>query len=183
MKKSKLLLVGAIISIFIFILIFQLVVHQNVKDVKANKKPMQILSKKLELSDFTSLAVAGRFHIYYEQSEEQSVQIEAPDYHLDSVVTKVSNKVLEIHSGLGLQKKDSVVIYISGKALDSLALMLSPHFETTNQISGRRLYLDFGGNSSAKLNLNYDTLIYKNTSLGSIQLKGEITNIELIEDR
>lgn len=183
MKKSNLLLVGALISIFIFTLIFQLAVHQNVKEEKATRKPMQMLVQNRKVIDFTSISAAGRVSIHFEQGEKSSLQINAPNYQMDSVITTVTNKILEVRLGSGLRKRDSVVIHIIGVKLDSLVLASDTYFETKGLVSGSQIYCDFRDDSSAKLNLDYDKVIYQNTSTGVVNLKGEVNNIEIKEDK
>nr|WP_299389046.1 DUF2807 domain-containing protein [Allomuricauda sp.] len=183
MKKSSLLLLGALGSIFIFTLIFQVAVHQNVKEVKANQKPMVMQEIELNIPSFSSIAAGGNIKIYFEHSTGHILRVNAPDYQMDSVVAKVTGRTLHLGPGKGLRSKDSVVVHVGSPGLDSLVLSSNAHFTTKGQISGPLLQLVLKDDSSAQLDLAVDKLIYKNTSSGQVTLKGAIKNLEIMEDK
>lgn len=179
MKKSNLILLGAVVAIVFFSLIFQLSVHGYIKKERANQKPVEMVMEMRDTPAFTAISAKGRVKIKFEQDTTRFVQIHAPNYILDSLFTKVNESRLDIELGVGLKKKDSVLIHITNPSLNGILLHTNASFETLEMISGSNLELDFKDESSGKLELNYTHVTYRNTTTGSVDLKGEIANIKL----
>ncbi|WP_190809093.1 DUF2807 domain-containing protein [Flagellimonas sp. S3867] len=183
MKKSNLILLVALGIALFFTLVFQLSVHSNVKKAEANKVAVEIISESRATFHFNGIVSKNRVKVIFNQSEDSKVVVEAPEYIIDSVSTFVVNQKLVIQVSEKLKKKDSILIHIDHTALNSLELNDSSHFETNGQISGENLHLEFKDESSANLNLSYDFVKYINNTEGTVNLQGEIKEIELASNK
>ncbi len=183
MKKSNLILLGALAAIVFFSLIFQLSVHRNVKEVKANQKPVEMISRTREVSNFFGIVAEGPMKIHFAQDTISVLEINAPDYIVDSIQTSVTDQILDISVGSKLKNKDSVIIRIANPELQALTLGSRAHFETLGEVSGTYLHLRFNEDSSGNLNLNYDSLKHENNSTGTVILDGKVTAINLSENK
>lgn len=183
MKKSNLILWGALAAIVFFSLIFQLSVHSHVKELKANKKPVEMISQAREVFTFTGIKAEGPMKILFEQDATSALEIKAPNYIVDSIQTKITDQTLDLAVSSKLKKRDSVVIRIANPRLHALTLGSKTHFETVGKVSGTHLHLQFNENSSGNLNLNYDSLKHENNSTGTVILNGKVTSINLTENK
>ncbi len=183
MKRSNLILLGALAAIVFFSLIFQLSVHSYVKKTKANQKPVEMISQTREVSNFTKIKAEGPMQVLFEQDMNSALEIKAPNYIVDSVQTKITDQTLEIAVGSKLKKKDSIIVQITNPELQALTLGSKTHFETVGEVSGTHLYLRFNDNSSGNLNLKYDSLKHENYSTGTVILNGKVTSINLTENK
>ncbi|MEM9649359.1 MAG: DUF2807 domain-containing protein, partial [Bacteroidota bacterium] len=181
MKKSNLILTGALVSLFFFTLLFQLTVHSHVKREKATIKPVEILTQNREVDHFNSITVDGRVTVVFTQNLETSIQLKAPNYFIDSVNTRVQDKGLHISLGKGLKRKDSAVIHVGNSTLASLLLQSKATFLSVGELTGDSLSLEFKDESTADIQLNYNTIQYSNSSSGQINLEGNLTKIKLKE--
>ncbi|MGW9686638.1 GIN domain-containing protein [Flagellimonas sp. 2504JD1-5] len=179
MKKSNLILLGALGAALFFSLVFQLSVHSNVKKEKANEVPVEALTESRAVPHFEGIAIKNRIKVTFSQSEDTQVVVEAPNYIIDSISTAVVDKKLIIESFKKLRKKDSITIQINHPTLKILELNDDSHFETNGQISGEHLNLIFKDKSSGNLNLSYDFVTYINNTEGKVNLQGEIKKIDL----
>lgn len=183
MKKSNLILLGALAAIVFFSLIFQLSVHSYVKEGKANQKPVEVISQTREVSTFAEIKAEGPMKILFEQDVNPALEIMAPNYIVDSIRTKMTNQTLDIVVGSKLKKKDSIIVRIANPELRALTVGSNTHFETVGQISGTHLHLQFNENSSGNLDLKYDSLKHENNSTGTVILNGKVTSINLTENK
>ncbi len=176
-------MLGALAAIVFFSLIFQLSVHSNVKEIKANRKPVEMISQTREAPSFTGLKAVGSIKILFTQNANTVLEINAPDYIADSVQTKVTDQILDISVGSKLKKRDSIIIRITNPELQALTLGSDAHFETVGEVSGTLLHLQFNEESSGNLKLNYDSLKHENNSTGTVILNGKVTAINLTENK
>ncbi|MEX0312850.1 MAG: DUF2807 domain-containing protein [Allomuricauda sp.] len=183
MKKSNLILLGALGAAIFFSLVFQLSVHSNVKKEKANEVPVEVVSESRTLSLFDGILIEDRISVVFRQSETSKVVVNAPNYIIDSVITETVDRNLIIKATKKLKKKDSIHIQIDHPTLTALELHNNSHFEADGQISGGQLNLIFKDNSSANLNLDYDAVKYTNNTQGKVNLQGEIKKIDLVSDK
>ena len=183
MKKSNLILLGALAAIVFFSLIFQLSVHSNVKAIKANQKPVEMISQIREVPAFVGINAEGNVRILFTQDSIMELKVNAPSYIVDSVQVSVSNQTLDLKVGSKLKKKDSIVVQITNPELQALNLGSDVHFETVGEVTGNHLHLKFTKNSSGNLNLSYDSLKHENNSTGTVILNGKITAIDLSENK
>lgn len=182
MKKSNLILLGALGTALFFSLVFQVAVHSNIKKGKANEIPVEIISEFRTVSYFDAIKATNRVKIVFNQNDTVKVVVKAPNNIIDSVSTKVVNKKLVINTSNKLKKTDSVLLLIDAPMLTKLELNDNSHFETNGSISGEKIHLEFKGESSGNLNLSYEFVQYLNNSEGEINIKGEINQIDLISN-
>lgn len=183
MKKSSLILWGVLIAILLFSFIFQLSVHSYVKDGKANRKPVQMLTQNRPLAHFTAIKASGRLNILIEQQDSAAIQVNAPNYLIDSIRTVVINDTLDISVVSSLKKKDSIVLNISNPEYHGLHINSEVSIESDGILSGTNLDLSFSDQSSGKLKLSYEHLNYSNTSTGSVHLNGKVNQLNFMEEK
>ncbi|MEX0363344.1 MAG: DUF2807 domain-containing protein [Allomuricauda sp.] len=183
MKKSSLILWGALIAILLFSFIFQLSVHSYVKEGKALMKPVQMLTQNRQLGHFIAIKANGRLKILMEQQDTVAIQVNAPDYIIDSIGTLIVNDTLDITVASSLKKKDSIVLRISNPEYLGLHFSSEASVESVGTLSGANLDLKFSDKSSGKLELSYEQLNYNNTSTGSVQLNGKINQLNFMEEK
>lgn len=182
MKKSNLLLLGALISVFFFSLLFQFAVHRSVKSEKAKLKSTEILEEQRTPGAFTSLKAVGKFTLVFEQSDSPYLKITAPDYVMDSIQTIVDNNRLDIQMLKDIRKKDTVLIHLGTPQLDSLMLTSQVYFKSENTLKGEYLYLELMDACSADLDIDFSEVLYKNLTSGKVNLNGKIKNIQIMEE-
>ncbi|WP_420400070.1 GIN domain-containing protein [Flagellimonas sp.] len=183
MKKSSLILWGALIAILLFSFIFQLSVHSYVKEGKALIKPVKMQTQNRQLARFTVVKVNGRLKILMEQQDTAAIQISAPDYIIDSIRTLIVDDTLDISVASPLKKKDSIVLRISNPEFHGLKFSSEVSVESVGILSGANLDLKFRDKSSGKLELSYEQLNYSNTSTGSVHLNGKINQLNFMEEK
>lgn len=183
MKKSSLILWGALIAILLFSFIFQLSVHSYVKEGKALIKPVQMLTQNRQLAHFKAIKANGRLKIIMEQQDAVAIQVNAPDYIIDSIRTLIVDDILDISVVSSLKKKDSIVLRISNPEFHGLKLSSEVSVESVGILSGTNLDLKFSDKSSGKLELSYEQLNYSNTSTGSVNLNGKINQLNFMEEK
>ncbi|TMU56914.1 GIN domain-containing protein [Flagellimonas algicola] len=183
MKKSSLILWGALIAILLFSFIFQLFVHSYVKEGKANIKPVQMLKQNRQLSHFTVIKASGRLKILMEQQDAVGIEVNAPDYIIDSIRTLIIDDTLDISVVSSLKKKDSIILRISNPEYHGLQFSSETSVESVGTLSGTNLDLKFSDKSSGNLELSYERLNYTNTSTGSVNLNGKINQLYFMEEK
>ncbi|WP_073176266.1 GIN domain-containing protein [Flagellimonas flava] len=181
MKKSNLILIGALVALFFFTLLFQLTVHSHVKKEKAAIKPVEILTRNRDIDEFSFITADGPVTVVFTQSPTRNLQLKTPNYFMDSISTVVQNNMLSINLGKGLKSKDSVVIRITNSSLAGLLLQSKAVFNSDGELSGDSLSLEFKDESAADIQLNYGTIHYSNSSTGQISLEGNLSQIKLKE--
>nr|WP_298790446.1 DUF2807 domain-containing protein [uncultured Allomuricauda sp.] len=182
MKKSNLILLGALGIALFFSLVFQIVVHSNIKKAKANEIPVEVITETRVVAPFDAINASNRLRIVFLQSDESKVIVNAPNYIIDSIGTTVVNRKLIIEASKKLKKKDTIVIQINAPLLTSLELNNKVHFEADTPITGENLHLEFNDESSGAFNLSYDFVSYINNTDGAVTLKGEIEKIDHISN-
>ena len=174
---------GALIAILLFSFIFQLSVHSYVKEGKAHSKAVQMLTQSRPLSHFTVIKVSGRLKILLEQQDTTVIQVNAPDYIIDSISTIIIDDTLDISVVSSLKKKDSIVLRISNAEYNGLQFSSEASVESVGPLSGANLDLKFSDQSSGKLELSYEQLNYRNTSTGSVHFNGKINQLNFMEEK
>ncbi|MEM8999282.1 MAG: DUF2807 domain-containing protein [Bacteroidota bacterium] len=182
MKRSNLILLGALGGILLFSLVFQLRVHLYVRQGAANWKPVRTITQNRDVPHFSAITAEGQLTIRFEQGETPNLSIKAPDILLDSIRTEVQEEKLIISMNRKPRKKDSVIISIETTELEELILSGNTHFETIQQVFGKNLILDFKDNSSVNLKLVYNSIQQVNNSTGTIRINGEVKKIDFTQN-
>ncbi len=183
MKKSNLILLGALGAIIFFSLTFQLSVHSYVRKGKADMIPVEMVKATRNLPSFSGISTKDNIKIIFQQTDLTQLRIEAPNYLIDSISTVVYNEELTISVSKKLRNNDSITIRINNPFLNSLKLGGSSHFETGKKVSGKTLELVFSDESSGILELSYDSVRQNNTSSGTFTIKGDIQEIDLTQNK
>ncbi|MEM8846672.1 MAG: DUF2807 domain-containing protein [Bacteroidota bacterium] len=180
MKKSNLILFGALAAILIFTLVFQLTTHHYMKKEDGERAMATRISEERTVTTFKNIKSIGTLSIILVQDSLHKVQVEAPNHLIDSVRTNVVQDTLFIESKKNIKKRDSVLIHITLKSLEHLGLDTYSGIESKGSISGNELNLELQGQSAAKLLLNYEHMRYSNSSNGTVDISGDIKNIKIV---
>lgn len=183
MKKSNLILLGALATILIFTLAFQLTVHHYVKEDNKNRASIKRESEERKTLAFKSIKANGPLRIHLSQNNLQKVRVEAPNQILDSIKTSVVKDTLFIETLKNVRERDSVVIEVILPLLSYLQLGDKCHVESKGVISGEELYLELLEHSSAQLQLQFERMLYSNSSDGVVDITGETKNIKIISPK
>ena len=180
MKKSNLILFGALAAILIFTLVFQLTTHHYMKKEDRERTTATRVGEERSVASFKSIKSIGALSIVLVQDSLHKVRVEAPNHLIDSVRTNVVQDTLFVESKKNIKKRDSVLIYITLKSLKHLGLDTYSSIESKGSISGNELNLELKGQSTAKLLLNYEHMQYSNSSDGAVDVSGDIKNIKIV---
>ena len=180
MKKSNLILFGALAAILVFTLIFQLTTHHYIKKEDRERTTATRVTEERTVASFKSIKSIGALSIVLVQDSLYKVQVEAPNHLIDSVRTDVVQDTLVIESKKNIKKRDSVVMHITLKSLEHLGLDTYSTIKSKGPISGNELNLELKGQSAAKLLLNYEHMQYSNSSDGTVDISGDIKNIKIV---
>ncbi|PRX54381.1 GIN domain-containing protein [Flagellimonas meridianipacifica] len=180
MKKSNLILLGALVAIVFFTLAFQLTTHHYAKENNRKKTSAIRLSQDRTSVSFKGIKTNAPLRIILEQDSLHKIQVEAPNYLIDSVKTSVLNDTLLIETPKNVRKRDSVVVNIKLKSLHHLKLDGHSLVVSKKVIVGEELHLALRGHSSAQLQLQFEHMFYSNSSDGTVDISGDIKNIEIV---
>ncbi|WP_435622729.1 GIN domain-containing protein [Flagellimonas sp.] len=180
MKKSNLILFGALGAILIFTLAFQLTTHRYIKEDNRKRATATRVTEERTITPFKGISTMAPIKIVLVQDSLQKIQIEAPSYLIDSVKTYVANDTLSIETPNDIRKRDSVKVHITLKTLEHLQLGSYSIIESKDTIAGNELNLQLKGHSAAQLLLKYEHMNYSNTSDGLVDIAGDIKNIKIV---
>ncbi|MEM9076084.1 MAG: DUF2807 domain-containing protein [Bacteroidota bacterium] len=180
MKKSNLILFGALAAILIFTLVFQLTTHHYVRQYGKERTTATNVIEQRTLSTFKGITTSAPIKIVLVQDSLQKIQVEAPNYLVDSVKTLVANDTLSIETPDGIGKRDSVKVFVALKTLKHLQLDSYSSIESKDTIVGKELNLQLRGHSTAQLLLKFEHMNFSNTSDGLVDITGDIKNIKIV---
>ena len=180
MKKSNLILFGALGAILIFTLAFQLTTHRYIKEEDRKRATATRVTKERTITPFKGISTVAPIKIILVQDSLQEIQVEAPNYLIGSIKTSVKNDTLSIETSNDIRKRDSVKVHVTLKTLEHLQLGSHSVVESKDTIVGNELNLQLKGHSAAQLLLKYERMNYGNTSDGLVDISGDIKNIKIV---
>ncbi|RVT98194.1 DUF2807 domain-containing protein [Mucilaginibacter limnophilus] len=131
------------------------------------------------LSGFNAVEVAGSFDVIIMQSSTESVKVDAPANVLKRIVTEVKGGVLKIYTQKGdwnWDGDDHVVVHVSAKSLNSIALAGSGDVKFDGGIKGTSLALKLSGSGDVSGKVDVTNLETSIVGSGDIKVTGRAQN-------
>ncbi|MEK6152413.1 DUF2807 domain-containing protein [Flavobacteriaceae bacterium 3-367] len=178
MKKSNLIIWGAIAVVFIFFTAFQLRVHGYVRKGAPKEDLGDRRSEARTLMDFKTLSVGKGLHVYFQQDSLGSLRLEAPEKLLPEIQVVQGPYTLNITGTQRIRKVDSIKIFLSNPFLDTLKVGTQSHFETNGVVWGKEVVLEFEGNSTGVLQLSYTRVKCIGSSDSKVKITGDSKEID-----
>jgi hypothetical protein len=134
------------------------------------------------LSGFHAVDASGSFDVYVTQGNSESVKVEAPADVIKEVLTDVSGGTLNIHSKnhrgswKDIFSNKKVVIYVTVKAIDEIAVTGSGDVYFKEGLSAGNIRLEVTGSGDVSGRLNAKNLSASVTGSGDVKLSGHAEN-------
>ncbi|WP_299213969.1 DUF2807 domain-containing protein [uncultured Aquimarina sp.] len=176
MKRSNLILLGALGAIFLYFTVLQFSTHNYVRN-GVIEEAGSVISETRKISDFISIDVRDNMRVYFKQDSITQVTIEAPENFIPHIKTKVNQGTLMIEKIKSINTDDTIKVFISNHHLDSVKVRSTAHFKTIGIVTGKELILEFRGESTGDLEVTYELVKCKTTSDANIKLKGNSKEI------
>ncbi|MEL6305489.1 MAG: DUF2807 domain-containing protein, partial [Bacteroidota bacterium] len=179
MKRSNLILLGALGAILLFSTAFQLTVNRYAHVIENRPKTDTWNSTTRNVDAFTEVSTDSDITLVYKTGTVSALEIKTNVLFVDSIITKVEQGTLKIDVLKALKRKDSVAIIITNPALLGITLGGECHFMGKDTLAGKHLRLEMKEKSSANIMLNYESVEYTNTSSGVVDIKGTLNQINI----
>jgi len=89
---------------------------------EAQSRKRNYVLEKRDISDFTKLDISGGFAVHLMQTDEPSLEIEAPDHVVDDIKTSVKNGRLYISHKHKLKRLKTITLHIGFQKLEKIKL-------------------------------------------------------------
>ena len=178
MKKSNQIIFGAIGTVFIFTIAFQLSVNRYLRSPETKKETVVSISEERTIGNFNKISISNGIEVYFTQDSIIHVKVEAPENDITSIETDVKHGVLLIKKNEKTNNADTVKVFVSSNQLRSVKASSGAYFETIGKVTGDELTLEFSSDTKANLNLSYTSVKCKAASGSQIKFKGNTSNIE-----
>ncbi len=170
MKRSNLILLGALAAIFFFMTALQVRMNGYVKE-EVLRDYGNFVDDARTLPKFENIAVTDGIKVFFDQNDTSSIQVEAREELLDFITTKVVDETLVIEKTKRMREKDSVSVFISNPKLDSLNVN-SASFYTKGLVMGNVLKMVFSDGADGNLELTYELLECSFSESSNVSLTG-----------
>ena len=129
---------------------------------------------------FSGISAGSVFKVFITQGEDFSVELHAPEEHLENIEVKVEDNILHIsYTGRNRRLRD-MEVHITAPVYTYLNASGASRIESKNNITASSLELIVSGASSMDLNLGVENLKTVISGASSITLRGEAQAHELI---
>jgi hypothetical protein len=125
-----------------------------------------------EVSSFTGLDAGGAFTIYLSQGNATKVVVESEAKHIDKIITKVNNGILEI-SSKGIKSSDKMNVYVTSAEISFIDVHGASSLEGITSLQGSTMKIKASGAADATLELYYDELFTDVSGAASLTITGE----------
>lgn len=147
----------------------------------AQKNGRNVIKQERKVSSFSEIIIKGVYNIYLEQGSKESVIVEANE-DLQEIIT-VENEgdalVLGWEKRKNVMKRKKMNIYITLKDINKLEVRGVGSLKTTTPITFKKLNLNIDGVGNTVLELKGDVLNGNINALGSLTLKGNVSEVDL----
>ncbi|MEO1484279.1 MAG: DUF2807 domain-containing protein [Bacteroidota bacterium] len=179
MKRSNLILIGALGAILLFSMAFQLTVNRYAHVIEKRPKTEEWTLDTRNPGAFAKVNSNSDITLVYKKDTTSLLEIKSNGIHLDSIITKVEREELKIDILQELKRKDSIAIVITAPTLNGITLGGKSHFITQDTLTGTQLKLELKEKSAASILLDYKHVAYTNTSSGTVEIKGSLNQINI----
>ncbi len=159
MKKSNLIIIFTIGIIALFFMAFQFSIHRYVRaGAITNVDTGDFVSETRNISSFNKISLNHGITLFFLQDSVTEIKVKAPQNLMPYIKTEVKHEKLIIEKTKRTNSIDSIVVFVTNGALDSLQVRSGAHFETIGLVSGKHIKLQFIDDSSADLKLSYQSV-------------------------
>jgi len=121
---------------------------------EAQSRKRNYVLEKRDISDFTKLDISGGFAVHLMQTDEPSLEIEAPDHVVDDIKTSVKNGRLYISHKHKLKRLKTITLHIGFQKLEKIKLEGGISLSSDAPIQTEVLDLDLVGGINLDLEVN-----------------------------
>lgn len=141
-------------------------------------------SKKVDVKNFNSIAIASGMDLYLTQGSTESLTIKAKDDLLKNVIVEEKDGGISIKYKDGVSwgrlfKNESIKVYVSYKTLNRLVASGGSDVFSENTLKTDALNITASGGSDIKLSLTCKDLTVTTSGGSDIDLKGNGENMRL----
>ncbi|WP_299536187.1 DUF2807 domain-containing protein [Ulvibacterium sp.] len=177
MKRSNLMVLGALGALFVFMTALQVRMKGYVKE-EVQRDYGKFIQNARKVSEFRAIVVGDGIQVDFEQTPQTTIRIEARENLMSFVQTEIIGETLIIEKTKEMRGKDSVRVFISNAHLDSLKVGPGASFTTLGAVSGEDLKLIFRGESEGDMELNYELVQCSFSSDAEVGITGNSKEIK-----
>ncbi len=159
-----------LISISLIIACLSAIVLFSSFDIRGNGN---VVSKKRDVTSFTSIDVSNGFDVIISQGSDCSVEVEADENLQSIIITKVKGGVLYIYTKENIRRAKKRSIYISFENLKSLKVSGAVDLESAGVINSSKMTVECSGASDVELYLHVGSLRLDVSGASDLELEGE----------
>ncbi len=135
--------------------------------------------EKRQHQGFTGLEVSSVFEVYLTQGDGFSVEVEAPEEHLEYIDTYVEGKTLVVDYSRRARNLRGLELYVTAPVFEYIHAGGASTVKSVNRLSGSSLELKVTGGSRMEIELETESLVTNISGAGSIRLSGIATTHKL----
>lgn len=139
----------------------------------------EMVTKVYVMDEFNELELASPIRVQISQADEQRVELIAPQNYHDHFNTELSGDDWEVKFDECLKSTEGIVLKISMKEIEELAISGSGEIVGQNTFEGKSLELKISGSGDMALSLDYKNLETTISGSGNIKLDGEVKKHEI----
>lgn len=137
-------------------------------------------SEERQVSNFTGISSGGSYDVYVKMGNTEDLRIEGDEDRIKNIETKVENGILKIRTiksanGWSWNNRGSIKIYITAKALNSLAVSGSGNMEVNGTVKANSFNTQVSGSGNIHLNVQCSTLNAAVSGSGGMKISGSTT--------
>ncbi len=139
----------------------------------------EIITEQREATEFTGVEATGVFQVYITQGDTYSLEVEAPESHLEHIETVVEDQVLYINYTRRARNLRDLSVYITAPEFYYLNAGGASSIQSTEKLEVPALRLKVSGASDMELSVNTEHLTTGVSGASSINLSGAATRHDL----
>ncbi|MBX2846350.1 MAG: DUF2807 domain-containing protein [Saprospiraceae bacterium] len=148
---------------------------------KGVKGSGNVVTESRSHTNFDRVHVSSGLDVYFTQSNNYSVEVEADDNLIDIIKTEVNGGELRVKvaKGKSIKRSKKLVVHVSAPDLTGIKSSSGADFYSESVISGDNIIIDVSSGADVKVDLDYDKLKCEVSSGSAARLKGSANMAEL----
>ena len=128
--------------------------------------------------NFTKIVVGQAIDVEIEQTNSNSIEIEADSNLLDHIKTTVKNGVLKISSDVNIQNAEKLLVKVKMKQITEIETTSASSLKSVNILKGKTLRIAASSASDVDVEAEFESIHLEATSTGEITIKGKTLKLE-----
>lgn len=128
--------------------------------------------------DFTGIKAGDSFKIFINQSETNSVKVDAPENVQSQIKTEIKNGILVISSEGNIKTDKDITISVNIKTLNSLDISGTADLKSKNQLVCDKLSIESSGAGDLNLDVKANEIKTTISGAGDVTLKGSTQSFD-----